>query len=98
MASQESAKSRTDPDRLAARLVQGLSVTTRRLDLAGVSTSAFEGGEGPPIVLLHGQGGFAEIMGGLAATLLSIATGSSPRTCPGSDDPRSGAPHSMGPE
>jgi len=51
-----------DPDRLAARLIEGLPVTHRLLDVAGVSTSLLEGGEGPPLVLLHGQGGFAEIM------------------------------------
>lgn len=42
-----------------ARLFEGIPVAERRLDLAGVSTSLFEGGEGAPIVLLHGQGGFA---------------------------------------
>ena len=57
-------------DRLAARLIEGLPVTTRRLDLAGVSTSVVEGGEGPPIVVLHGQGGFAEIMGGVIGSLI----------------------------
>jgi pimeloyl-ACP methyl ester carboxylesterase len=41
------------------RLLKDLPVTERRLDLVGVSTSLLEGGEGPPIVLLHGQGGFA---------------------------------------
>jgi pimeloyl-ACP methyl ester carboxylesterase len=41
------------------RLLNDLPVTERRLDLAGVSTSVLEGGDGPPIVLLHGQGGFA---------------------------------------
>jgi pimeloyl-ACP methyl ester carboxylesterase len=60
----------TTADRLAARVIEGLPVTTRRLDLAGVSTSLLEGGEGPPIVVLHGQGGFAEIMGGLIANLV----------------------------
>ncbi len=40
-------------------LLAGTPVTERRLDLAGVSTAVLEGGEGPPVVLLHGQGGFA---------------------------------------
>jgi pimeloyl-ACP methyl ester carboxylesterase len=41
------------------RLLVDLPVTERQLDLAGVSTSLLEGGEGPPLVLLHAQGGFA---------------------------------------
>lgn len=45
------------------RLLEGLPVTERRLELAGVSTSLLEGGDGPPIVLLHGQGGFAAMWG-----------------------------------
>lgn len=45
------------------RLLKDLPVTERRLDLAGVFTSLLEGGDGPPIVLLHGQGGFAEMWG-----------------------------------
>jgi pimeloyl-ACP methyl ester carboxylesterase len=51
-----------DPDRLAARLIEGIPVTPRRIDVAGVSTPLLEGGDGPPLVLIHGQGGFAEIM------------------------------------
>ena len=34
-------------------------MTERRLDLGGVSTPVLEGGEGTPIVLLHGPGGCA---------------------------------------
>ena len=52
----------SEADRLAARLIEGLPVTHRRLDVAGMSTSLLEGGDGPPLVLVHGQGGFAEIM------------------------------------
>ena len=36
-----------------ARLLAGLPVAERRLQLAGVSTAVLEGGAGPPIVLLH---------------------------------------------
>jgi pimeloyl-ACP methyl ester carboxylesterase len=41
------------------RLLAGLSVTQRRLQLAGISTPLLEGGDGPPMVLLHGPGEFA---------------------------------------
>jgi pimeloyl-ACP methyl ester carboxylesterase len=51
----------TDPGRLTAQLIEGLPITERGLDLAGFSTPVLEGGEGPPIVLLHGQGGFKEV-------------------------------------
>jgi pimeloyl-ACP methyl ester carboxylesterase len=40
------------------KLLEGIPVTERRLELAGVSTAVLEGGEGPPIVLLHGPGEF----------------------------------------
>jgi pimeloyl-ACP methyl ester carboxylesterase len=36
------------------RMLEGLPVTERRLRLAGVSTVVLEGGDGPPLVLLHG--------------------------------------------
>jgi pimeloyl-ACP methyl ester carboxylesterase len=38
-----------------ARLLSGLPVTDRRLQLAGVSTAVLEGGDGPPMVLLQGE-------------------------------------------
>jgi pimeloyl-ACP methyl ester carboxylesterase len=41
------------------RVLAAAPVTERRLDLAGVSTAVLEGGDGPPVVLLHGQGGWS---------------------------------------
>src|SRR5919198_4710489 len=41
------------------QLVGTIPVAERQLDLAGISTSILEGGEGTPIVLLHEQGSFA---------------------------------------
>jgi pimeloyl-ACP methyl ester carboxylesterase/ubiquinone/menaquinone biosynthesis C-methylase UbiE len=38
------------------RLLSGLPVTERRLELNGVSTAVLETGGGPPLVLLHGPG------------------------------------------
>jgi pimeloyl-ACP methyl ester carboxylesterase len=42
-----------------ARLLEGLPVAERRLELAGMSTAVLDGGSGPPIVFLHGPGEFA---------------------------------------
>jgi len=42
-----------------ARLLATMPVTERRLQLAGVSTAVLEGGDGPPVVLLHGPGEYA---------------------------------------
>lgn len=41
------------------RLLAGIPVRERRLDFDGVKTVLLEGGEGAPIVLLHGVGSFA---------------------------------------
>jgi pimeloyl-ACP methyl ester carboxylesterase len=38
------------------RLLAGIPVAERRLEPSGVSTAVLEGGEGPPLVLLHGPG------------------------------------------
>jgi pimeloyl-ACP methyl ester carboxylesterase len=70
MAQESSIGGAAEADRLAARVIKGVAMTERRLDLAGVSTVVLEGGEGPSIVLLHGQGGFGAFMGGLAAQLV----------------------------
>jgi pimeloyl-ACP methyl ester carboxylesterase len=42
-----------------ARLLEEVPVEERHLPLAGISTSLLEGGQGPPLVLLHGPGEFA---------------------------------------
>jgi hypothetical protein len=41
------------------RLLSTVPLAERSLDLAGVSTAVLEGGDGPPIVLLHGPGEYA---------------------------------------
>ena len=41
-------------DHSRERLLAGLPVTERRLELGRVSTVVLEGGDGPPLVLLHG--------------------------------------------
>ena len=47
---------RNASDDARERLLAGTTFTERRLDLAGVSTAVLEGGEGPRVALLHGQG------------------------------------------
>jgi pimeloyl-ACP methyl ester carboxylesterase len=49
---QRSAGTRGDEAR--RRLLAELPVSERRMELAGISTAVLEGGEGPPVVLLHG--------------------------------------------
>jgi pimeloyl-ACP methyl ester carboxylesterase len=44
-----------------ARLLTGLPVAERRLQLAGAPTAVLEGGAGPPVVLLHSSGEFAAL-------------------------------------
>lgn len=53
------------------RLLAGAPVTQRRQELAGVSTVLLSGGDGKPIVLLHGQGAFAGVWLPLLAGLTS---------------------------
>lgn len=43
------------------QLLAAMPLTERRLQLTAVATAVLEGGEGPPVVLLHGQGEFAAV-------------------------------------
>jgi pimeloyl-ACP methyl ester carboxylesterase len=62
---------------LRERLLAGLGVTERRLSLDGVTTAVLEGGEGAPVVLLHGPGAYGahwlRIIPNLATTHRVIA-------------------------
>jgi pimeloyl-ACP methyl ester carboxylesterase len=71
----------TIPDQVAddtrRRLLAGVPVTERRLELAAVPTAVLEGGDGPPLVLLHSSGEFAamwlRVLAGLAGSHRVIA-------------------------
>jgi pimeloyl-ACP methyl ester carboxylesterase len=43
------------------QLLAELPVKEKRLELAGVSSAVLEGGDGPPVLLLHGPGEFAAL-------------------------------------
>lgn len=53
------ARDRTTGSESRVRLLAGLPVVERLLDSGGISTPVLEGGEGPPVVLLHGIGSFS---------------------------------------
>jgi hypothetical protein len=59
------------------RMLAGVPVTERRLELAAIPTAVLEGGDGPPLVLLHGAGEFAglwlRVVPGLAAGHRAVA-------------------------
>jgi pimeloyl-ACP methyl ester carboxylesterase len=55
---------------IRGRLLAGVPVSERRLALAGHQTAVLEGGDGPPIVLLHGAGEFAACWMGVIPELV----------------------------
>lgn len=55
---QELSRKRTLTRDPREQLIANLPVTERRLTLNGIATSVLEGGEGAPIVLLHGPGAY----------------------------------------
>ncbi len=62
---------------LREQLLEDVPVAERRLTIAGAETVVLEGGDGPPVLLLHGPGGnsthWARVLGPLAATHRVIA-------------------------
>lgn len=68
---------RTTGEQARAQLLAELSLIERRLELAGVSTAVLEGGDGPPVVLLHDPSEYAakwfRVLPGLAGTHRVIA-------------------------
>lgn len=59
MDASDDTRGRTTGSDARARLLAGLPVAERHLDIGGISTPVLEGGEGPPVVLLHGIGSFS---------------------------------------
>ena len=55
-ASRDQASSPTATATIRRKLVSALPVTDRCYTLAGIGTAVLEGGEGPPLLLLHGPG------------------------------------------
>ena len=74
-----------------ARLLAGLPVNERSVKLNGIATAVLEGGEGPPIVLLHGPGAYAAnwltVIPDLATTNRVIAPDLPGHGASGSADP-----------
>jgi pimeloyl-ACP methyl ester carboxylesterase len=62
---------RFDEAESRGRLLARLPVTERRLRLAGASTTLLEGGDGPPMILLHGGIGSGGIVWGPVITPLA---------------------------
>jgi pimeloyl-ACP methyl ester carboxylesterase len=73
----EDGHGRAEGDGARRRALAGAPVAERRVELAGVSTALLESGDGPPVVLLHGQGGWSgmwlPVMGDLMASHRVIA-------------------------
>lgn len=60
MSTRQAVATRGAPDQRVharTRLLSGIDVTERRIDLEGITTAVIEGGKGPPMILLHGPGG-----------------------------------------
>ncbi|MFF1507171.1 alpha/beta fold hydrolase [Streptomyces sp. NPDC058326] len=61
MSTKERATERSAGQQARDQLLAAMPLTERRIQSATVSTAVLEGGDGPPVVLLHGQGEFAAV-------------------------------------
>jgi pimeloyl-ACP methyl ester carboxylesterase len=57
----QNSRGQSSHDDVRSKLISRIPVAERRFQLAGISTAVLEGGEGPPMVLLHGPGEFAAV-------------------------------------
>ena len=84
-------------DAQRGRLLAGIAVTETRLELEGVSTAVFEGGNGPPVVLLHGPAGnaahWARVIDGLLGGYRVVAPDLPGQ---GTSEPEDGPPNADG--
>lgn len=78
-----------------SRVLDSLPVVERRLTLNGIGTAVLEGGDGPPVILLHGPSGYAahwlEVIPDLVTTNRVIAPDLPGH---GASDPCNGVPGS----
>lgn len=56
---------------LRQRVLAGLPVVDRTIEAAGIPTGVFEGGDGEPLLLLHGQGEFGPVWAPAVAELVA---------------------------
>lgn len=69
MSAQKTEQRRLAGQELRERVLAGLPVVDRRVEAAGISTGVFEGGDGEPLLLLHGQGEFGGVWAPAVAEL-----------------------------
>jgi pimeloyl-ACP methyl ester carboxylesterase len=67
----QNSRGQSSYDDVRSKLIRRIPVEERRFQLAGISTAVLEGGEGPPIVLLHGPGEFAAVWSRVIPDLVS---------------------------
>lgn len=71
MSAQRTEHRQTEGQALRQRLLAGLPVVDRTVEAAGIHTGVFEGGDGEPLLLLHGQGEFGAVWAPAVADLVA---------------------------